>query len=82
MTASNEVQNPDEKEEDVFDGNSFFGQLNWSDILFPHLMPYLTIEDCFRSIQLIFNLFTSYANSKLYNLQEMNSALIDKIFFV
>ena len=82
MTASNEVPNPDEEEEDVFDGNSFFGQLNWSDILFPHLMPYLTIEDCFRSIQLIFNLFTSYANSKLYNLQEMNSALFDKNFFV
>ena len=61
MTASVEVPNPDEEEEeeeDVFDGNSFFGQLNWSDILFPHLMPYLTIEDCFRLIQLNFNLFT------------------------
>ena len=68
MTASNEVQHPneEEEEEDVFEGNSFFGQLNWPDILFPHLMPYLTIEDCFRSIQL--SLFTSYANNKRYNL--------------
>ncbi len=65
MTASTEVQNPGEEneDEDVFDGNSFFAQLNWSDILFPHLMPYLTIEDCFRSIQLNFKLFTS--NSKV-----------------
>ena len=30
------------------EGNSFFGRLNWSDILIPNLMPHLTIEDCFR----------------------------------
>ena len=42
------AQNEEEKDGDDFGGNSFFGQLNWSDILFPNLMPYLTIEDCFR----------------------------------
>jgi hypothetical protein len=42
------AQNEDEKDGADSAGNSFFGKLNWSYILFPNLMPYLTIEDCFR----------------------------------
>ena len=31
-----------------WNSETFLARLNWSDILFPHLMPYLTVEDCFR----------------------------------
>ena len=43
-----QMEDSEEDYDHEVNGHTFLARLNWADILFPHLMPYLTVEDCFK----------------------------------